>query len=490
MISAVSAAPTSDDVVSEDAGDVVVAESILDETSNVQNSHSNDEIISENGGAANVLAAGDKDSNTTISALNMSFSRSKVLDGDAVYPILLTSSSFPYILNNKTINVEFNNDIKDLKTVYGYANYTLPVNTPVGKYPIKMKFDGGDGYSGSELTSFIEVKDVATQIMAESNASFTHPSVLDESAHYYIVLATNATIPSLLANRTVSVTFKQNTSKYTTNAVGLIDYIIPKDTAAGIETIKIEYAGEEGYIGSTFTTDIEIYDVATQIIALKNVSYSYKDVLNGKANYPFYLATNSTIPLPVANKTVTIFVKGVGDDIITNGLGIGNYVISNITKPGHGSVEIEYKGGDGYLGCKFTTDVDIYETQTQIIALEEMSYSLPTVVSGAAHYPFALATNSTIPLPLSNRTVKVEFDNFERNFTTGALGIIDFVIPNDTDEGIYPIEITYAGEDGYDPCHFRGYIEVYEVDTQIIALGNTSYAHAAVADGLGYYPFI
>ena len=117
-----------------------------------------------------------------------------------------------------------------------------------------------------------------------------------------------------------------------------------------------------------------------------------------------------------------------------------------------------YEGDEGYVPSSLNATVEIFDVDTQIFALDNVSYPAPLVAEGLAYYPIGLTTdipihidvnytlnitenctipiviNTTIPvdIPLANKTVHIFFNGEEEEFTTNDLGIINYFIPVDT----------------------------------------------------------
>ena len=498
------AALQADDVAADDA---VVADTI-DEAGDEENVYLTDELILEN----NEVLSAVEPNETELDAQNATYNLPDVLEGRAGYIIGLSSNGTP--LSNKVITVNFGETDTNVTTIVGgIALYVLPdTYTAAGNYTMKIDFAGDDVYAASSLTTTIELVEVETQIKAIENASYPRVLVKTGYAYYPIELVrSNDTIFNIsipVSNKTVSVRFNGKTEEHVTDFLGVVDYVIPNETTAGNYTIEVEYAGGDGYNGTSFTTNVEVYDIDTQIIAF-NASYPTPIVREGYGYYPIFLTTNTSIdineseipiPIPLANKTVSvIFGDNPEEEFTTNEWGYVNYTIAKDVAAGNYTVSIYYSGSneDGYKYSWTETIVEVYDVPTQIFALENMSYPRPLVVAGYGYYPIALTTNLTVKIgnitipvdiPLANMTVTINCLGVEEDRTTNEYGIINYTIPVEVESKKGTITITYAGGEGFNGTEFSTAIEVYDVPTQIIALENMSYPRPVVVNGDGIYP--
>ena len=480
-----------------------VPEPTIDDTSNAQNSYATDEL-NENGGDA--TSGNGEIKNTTIRAFeNVSYARPLVAEdlGVFVFDLTPTNSSLPYFVE-KDITVQFGSELPvNCTTFLGVGEYTIPNSTVAGNYSITLTFAGDAEYAGSTFTTMIEVYDVETEITSLGNLSYPRPLVIESLGYYPLVLNTNTAIPIPLANRTVWVSFnKGEYEELTTNEDGVALYLISNDTAVGTYSINAWYDGEDGYIRSQLTTTVEVYDIETEIYSFGNVTYDRPSVIDGDAIYPIMLATNTTIPIPLANRTVWISFDGEDvENYTTDSLGLIYYVIPEDVEADIYNISMYYTPEkEGYLPSKLDVTVEIYDLETEFTALGNLSYPRPLVIEGYGYYPilftgdYKYEVNGTIiniSAPLANKTVFIAFDDEDyENYTTDLFGLVYYVIPEDAEADIHNITMFYMPEEGYVYSQLGVTVDIYDVETEITSLGNLSYPRPLVVEGLGYYPIL
>ena len=421
-------------------------------------------------------------SSQIIALENASYPRYLVMSGLAYYPILLTSNTtIPVPLANKAIRVKFNGVEKRFTTnEYGVFNYTLNSGLAPGSYPIKISYDGGNGYKPTTFATNVEVYDVPTKIIALENASYPISLVTSGLAYYPILLTAdyydidvNGTIIPItlpLANKDIKVRFNGGAySKYTTNEYGVFNYTLDSSLAPGSYTIEVSYDGDKGYMGSYFKTTVKISDAPpSQIIAADNVSYPLPLVVEGRSYYPISLTTNTTIPVPLANKTVHVKFNGVDKEFITDNYGLINYVIP-YAPAGNYTIEMRFAGDASSSESSLTTHVGLYDVETKISAPANMTYEVSDVKKGTAVYPIILTTNTSVPVSLVNKTVSVKFNGIVSQYTTNEVGLINYVIPVNTPTGNFTVGIIFEGQGGYAPVNATGIVEITGINTKIIA---------------------
>ena len=296
--------------------------------------------------------------------------------------------------------------------------------------------------------------------------------------------------------KNITVQFGDEVPVNCTTILGVGAYTIPNGTAAGNYYLSLTFSGDDKYAPSSFETMIEVYKAQTVITAMGPSSIPRPLVIEDLGYYPLLLYANTTVPLPLANRTVMVqFNHGRYEIYQANEYGIINYKLPDTTEADEYFFAVEYDGEYDYKPLTYGTWIKVYDVETQIIAAENVTYDRPSVIDGDAVYPIYLAVptvigNVTVPLPLGNKTVWIAFDDKPyENITTDILGMIYYAIPEDTEDGTHNISMFFI-EDGYVYSKFNATVEVYDVDTQIISLGNASYPRPLVINELGYYPIM
>ena len=367
----------------------------------------------------------------------------KVLEGEAYYHISLISNGSA--VAGRTIYVDFDGDISNVTTnISGEAIYKIPYVYESGKYPIKVDFAGDEVYNPSTAAAQVELLEVVTEIKPLINITEYSRIAVKEELCYFpfeFIAAVGEDETELLGDKLLNVTLDD---KYTveciTDEYGIGAYLIPNNTLADQHFINITFEGGDGYTGSSFATEIDIYDLETHITAFGNMSYSRPAVIEGNASYPILLTTyNTTDPVPLGNKTVKVrFDKRDVDEFTTDDFGYVNFTLPANTPAGNHSIEIFYPGEDGYTGTKFDTIIEVYDVPTRLSAQGNVSYPRPLVAEGHAYYCITLTTDTYVtingteckPVPLGNKTVKVRFAKGDvEEFVTDVFGCINYTLP-------------------------------------------------------------
>ena len=433
------------------------------------------------------------DVKTKLYAINdTAYPRSLVLDNLGFYPILLANVDgiIPIPLANRTVYITFNHGNRENFTTnaVGLINYILP-NVTADNYTIEIEFEGADEYAPCNVTETVEIVDVGTKISALGNVTYSRPIVIGGLGYYPLLLTTNGTVPIPLGNKTVYITFGDgDCENFTTNILGLINYVLP-DVGAGNYTIKIEFEGADGYVASSVTKNVEIANVKTKIILPSNADYKRPDVLNGNAVYKIILATDTIIPLPLEYKRAFITFNGTRQRYIADDRGVINFVIPDVPA-GNYTIEIEFKGSTGYEAVSATGNVEISDVKTTITAATNMEYKRSAVLDGDAKYLILLTSDGIIPLPLANKTVYVAFDGKGDNYTTNALGLINYVIPENAASGVHTIDMVFEEADGYLTSRAIRNLTIVDAETKITSLNSISYSYSTVMKGNAIYPIL
>ena len=412
-----------------------------------------------------------------IAAEDVSYPSPLAVENASYYPIYLASNTTLLPVANKTVNINFNGNVIVCDTnELGLINYIIP-NVPAGDYPISIVTDSDDGYYGARFSTTISIFDVPTEIIALENASYPRSLVTKNLAIYPIALTaeinvTDTSIPIVLGNKTIKVKFNNGPEeKFTTNALGLVNYTLDSNLASGKYPIEISYDADEGYIGSSFTTTIEVYEGSTKITAADNVSYPCTLAAQGLAYYPILLTGGTLVSIPLANETVHVEFNGVKKDFVTDNFGIINYTIPD-SPAGDYTMKIVFDGDGVYDAASLTTHVNLYDIETSFIVPEKVVFNAEEVREGTAFYPIFLTINSTVSIPLANKTVLIDFNGAVTEHVTNAIGEIRYVIPQGAPAGNFTIYMTFEGQGGYSPANASGSVEITGINTQIIAPAN------------------
>jgi hypothetical protein len=260
-----------------------------------------------------------------------------------------------------------------------------------------------------------------------------------------------------LANKTVYVAFDGKGDNYTTNALGLINYVIPENATSGVHTIDMVFEEADGYLTSSATRNVEIADVKTKITSVNNISYSYSTVMKGNAIYPIFLTTTDFIPGLLAHKTVYIEIDGKGANFTTNAIGLINYIVN--ASVGEHTLNIMFAGEGGYASCNKTAKITISkEPSTLGINVSEISFDYNGIGTCNVSYTGASSiTAKVIDHPNAIVTVK---DNI---ISVSAL-----------DVGTYTLFVATIPDENHTETSLTVNVTVNKIKTQLVANGITT----------------
>ena len=96
--------------------------------------------------------------------------------------------------------------------------------------------------------------------------------------------------------------------------------------------------------------------------------YKLKSVLENSAIYNISLTAPDSNLRYLSNKTVYVTFNGKTENFTTDELGRVKYVISNVSSGNH-TIEIAFKGVEGYLPCNVTNNIEIVDVKTKLYAI-------------------------------------------------------------------------------------------------------------------------
>ena len=244
---------------------------------------------------------------------------------------------------------------------------------------------------------------------------------------------------------------------YTTNALGLINYVIPENAASGVHTIDMVFEEADGYLTSRAIRNLTIVDAETKITSLNSISYSYSTVMKGNAIYPILLTTTGLIPSLLAHKTVYIEIDGKRTNFTTNAVGFINYIVN--ASAGEHALNIIFAGEGGYAPCNKTASITIRKVPSTIaIDVSEISFDYNDI--GTCNVSYTGASNVTAKVIDHPNAVVTVKDNI---ISVSAL-----------DVGTYTLVITAIPDENHTETSLAAKVTVNKAKTQLVANGITT----------------
>ena len=319
---------------------------------------------------------------------------------DATNPVLVDVNGVGYYVN-----------VTD-----GKGQLVLP-DVEGGKYDVTAKYPGDDKYYASDdVSKSVEVSDLPSFVTAEvADITYGEDAVIEIS------------VPD---DATGNVTVTIDNKTYTANVSGGKAVVTVLGLKAGNYSVDVSYSGDDKYMPSSNTTDLEVSKAEIDPADIKVIDQG-----------------NGTVVVVVPdNATGNVTIK-VGNDTYTAEVINGTAVVTleNAT-PGTHEIEVIYSGDDNHEGANTTSEATIpkYPSEVSVDAPEitegeplVMTIEVPegatgnvTVYIDGKEYPAEIKDGVAVVtvdnLTAGNKTFVVEYsgdDNFTGNYTIGNLTV-------------------------------------------------------------------
>ena len=359
---------------------------------------------------------------------------------DPVQTVFITNSS------NFKVNVMSNSKKVTGGEVYYYVDEELighsAVNDGVstysytagktGTFDLEVIYMETGNYSSANASTTFTVQKVV--MLTEINAS-------DVTAPYNggkFLIATLTDIKgNPIANATVSVDINKDVSNFTTDSAGQIKF--PCDGIdPGVYVADIIFKGNDNYFEAKKSVNVTVEKVETKFVV---------DVENIEAGQVAYI--NVTLNSTASGNVALIFDKQNYTEEIVNGkalfkiadLAVGNYTFEAVY------------GGDKYFkNISSTKSIEVSKVNITSVELPEhvsekdpeVSFDLPADAKGNV----TLSINGTdYPATVKDGKVNIKLSELAR--------------------GTYPYNVSYTGDDKYNPFTQSGVLTVEDIDTSI-----------------------
>ena len=220
-------------------------------------------------------------------------------------------------------------------------------------------------------------------------------------------------------------------------------YLVVDDLSVGNHTVNVTYSGDERYAG-------------------KNSSEKFGVDIN--SNYPLDVKVT---PAPYGNDTVidvtgpagtnvTVNIDGVNHTVTVDESGKGQRVLNNLTAGKH-DITVKYDGDENHTAKTDSTSFTIDKVEPGV---QEFNVTSPVDVGQPVNVTVKLPADATGTI-----TVNVNGTKYTADVVNGVANIS---IPK-LDDGTYDINITYSGDDNYDPITVTKPVSVEKVNPPITA---------------------
>ena len=250
---------------------------------NYGDSGSTEQLASDNEGSVDSDDNADLSLEETKGNTSISVSKTSIKRGTTLYIYLKDNNGNP--ISGKSLLLDIGGN-KYNKTTDANGAVTLKFNSFLGKYTLKVNFNGDSEYLSSAESFDLNIYQVKTSITVASES-------VARGKYLYAYLKDSS--GNALAGQTVKIIFKGKTFTKVTNSKGRVSLKIPSVAAKYLT--KITYAGNTSYKASSKSFYLNVYRTKT------NITVASTSVVRGKYLYAYLKDKKGN---PLANKTIRI----------------------------------------------------------------------------------------------------------------------------------------------------------------------------------------
>ena len=395
----------------EDSQSDVLSESQSNE--NYGDSSSTEQVASDN------EVSVDSDDSTDLSLeaskgnTSISVSKTSIKRGTTLYIYLKDNNGNP--ISGKSLLLDIGGN-KYNKTTDANGAVTLKFNSFLGKYTLKVNFNGDSEYLSSAESFDLNIYQVKTSITVASES-------VARGKYLYAYLKDSS--GNALAGQTVKIRFKGKTFTKVTNSKGRVSLKIPSVAAKYLT--KITYAGNTSYKSSSKSFYLNVYRTKT------NITVASTSVVRGKYLYAYLKDKKGN---PLVNKTIRIRFNNNNFYKKTNSNGRVSLKINS--KSGYYTTHIIYAGSGYYK--PFTKSFKL----RSYIAKTKFTVANATVVRGKYFYAYLKDSSNRA---VSGEKVVITFDGKKFTKTTNSKGRVSLKI--NSVPSSYKVKLNHAASVGY-----------------------------------------
>ena len=314
----------------------------------------------------------------------------------------------------------------------------IPIDDlPAGNYTVNVTYSGDDNYDPVS-----NVTDLTVDLINPDMKVNISEAAYGEGETITIALPEDAT-----GNVSVTVTNKETGETKTISDVPLVNgtaVVTVDNLTAGDYEVEVVYSGDNKY-NSTTVTDTFNISKAEPVMDVNISEMAYNTTGNVTVTLPEDATGNVTVVITNDDTGETTVIEGtLVNGTVTvpvDGLPAGNY-----------TVNVTYSGDDNYDPVSNVTDfsVDKVEPEMDINTTGNITVTLPEDATG--NVTVVITDNDTgetitIEAPLENGTVTIPID--------------------DLPPGNYTVNVTYGGDDNYDPISENASLNVPKADVTV-----------------------
>jgi len=268
----------------------------------------------------------------------------------------------------------------------GYVLFVFVANITPGTYSIRARVPETAIYSeGVSDLGTLDISKEASRIEVTLNSTYEYS---DELVVYMVLLDDEG---DPIQNRTIVVTFCDDSFNVTTGVDGGAKFSIPLFYRPGNYSLDISFDGDSYYVDCSYSTTIRVVAESTNI---KIYAESY--VFVGKTiEIVIYLLDNDGASVP--NRTVMVYVNGTYVANITTGDdGAAKYVYQAPNTSGEVEISFVFAGDNLYNSSEACSVIKILSTYIEILT-NKSSYS--TNYSDELIIPVTILNYTGEPIP-------------------------------------------------------------------------------------------
>lgn len=380
---------------------------------NYGDSGSTEQLASDNEGSVDSDDNADLSLEETKGNTSISVSKTSIKRGTTLYIYLKDNNGNP--ISGKSLLLDIGGN-KYNKTTDANGAVTLKFNSFLGKYTLKVNFNGDSEYLSSAESFDINIYQVKTSITVASES-------VARGKYLYAYLKDSS--GNALAGQTVKIRFNGKTFTKVTNSKGRVSLKIPSVAAKYLT--KITYAGNTSYKASNKSFYLNVYRTKT------NITVKSTSVVRGKYLYAYLKDKKGN---PLVNKTIRIRFNGKNFYKKTNSNGRVSLKINS--KSGYYTTSIIYAGSGYYK--PFTKSFKL----RSYIAKTKLTVANATVVRGKYFYAYLKDSSNRA---VSGEKVVITFDGKKFTKTTNSNGRVSLKI--NSVPSSYKVKLNHAASIGY-----------------------------------------
>ena len=316
---------------------------------------------------------------------------------------------------------------------------TVPIDTTKpGVHEVTAKYFGDENYTAGETAK------VAQYTVGKYDTTMEVLNITrDDDNNVTVKVKVNGT------DGNITVKIGDKIYNATVGDDGIAEVNIGKQDPGALNDVNITYSGDDKFAPITVIETIDVPSIKTYDMPVDSESVKYGQPAQ----------VNVTLPDGAKVDNLTFYLNDVAYDITGKYEVVGNKVVVTIDdlKAGDYTVKVAYADDGVYGDSENTTSFTVEKADP---AIKEIVVNEPIDVGEPLNITVKLPEDATGTITVNVNGTKYTYDlvNGSVNISIPKLG-----------DGSYPVNITYSGDDNYDPFTENYTVDVNKVDPQISA---------------------